>query len=117
MKPCKLSRICAAAALMLGGACAASQAPDGRACKAGEGRCTDAGYAVCNSDGAWDTPASCGSSACDATLGCIECVPGSTSCDGADVVRCGEDGKRGKVEPCDHDAGLVCDQGTCSDGC
>jgi hypothetical protein len=63
--------------------------------------------------GKWVTSVTC-PLACDTTLGCVECVPGSTACDGQDVVACTPNGQKGGVVA--HCQGS-CSSGTCSDPC
>jgi hypothetical protein len=63
--------------------------------------------------GHWVTGVKC-PLACDATLGCVECVPGSTACEGQDVVGCSAAGKKGGViAHCQS----TCSSGTCNDPC
>jgi len=63
--------------------------------------------------GHWVTNVTC-PLACDVTLGCVECVPGSTTCEGLNVVACGPDGKKGGVVA---QCQTSCNSGTCSDPC
>jgi hypothetical protein len=51
-------------------------------------------------------------------LRCTSCLPGSASCEGFDVLRCGADGSgRAKVETCDGSKGIACRQGVCKNLC
>ncbi len=51
-------------------------------------------------------------------LRCTACLPASASCDGFDVLRCGDDGQtRTKVETCERDKGIACRQGICKNLC
>jgi hypothetical protein len=51
-------------------------------------------------------------------LRCTACLPGSSSCEGFDVLRCGEDGQtRTKVETCEAAKGAACRQGVCKNLC
>jgi hypothetical protein len=64
--------------------------------------------------GHWITAVTC-PLACDATLGCVECVPGSTTCDGLAVMACTAAGKKGTVPIAT--CKTACSSGTCSDPC
>jgi hypothetical protein len=51
-------------------------------------------------------------------LRCTACLPSVASCDGFDVLRCGDDGQtRTKVETCDGSKGIACRQGVCKNLC
>ncbi|MBI4954708.1 MAG: IgGFc-binding protein [Myxococcales bacterium] len=51
-------------------------------------------------------------------LACTDCLPGTTTCDGADVVSCGADGTLGGVlQTCDPALGSACRGGSCSALC
>jgi hypothetical protein len=57
--------------------------------------------------------------ACAPTLlACTPCLPGESTCDGLDVLRCGADGQaRTKVETCDAEHGFACRSGVCTNLC
>jgi hypothetical protein len=51
-------------------------------------------------------------------LRCTTCLPASSSCDGFDVIRCGDDGEvRTKSETCNAEKGIACRQGVCKNLC
>ena len=51
-------------------------------------------------------------------LRCTACLPASSSCDGFDVLRCGDDGQtKTKVQTCNGDLGIACRQGVCKNLC
>jgi hypothetical protein len=80
--------------------------------------CFGATYTPCV-DGKAGTPITCESGACAPGLGCVTCVPGSTSCDGNQVRKCTDDGTSfgPVVETCDAGAGLICGNGKCGTAC
>jgi hypothetical protein len=51
--------------------------------------------------------------------GCFTCRPGTNTCSGDAVVKCGEDGEPSNevVQPCDVQGGEVCDKGECRKAC
>jgi len=65
------------------------------------------------------TPVKCATGACAPGLGCVDCVPGSTSCDGNDVKQCGPDGKVSGtvVQTCDASKSELCSNGKCGTAC
>ena len=79
----------------------------------GSKQCDLTAWQTCQG-GKWVTSVSC-PLACDPSKGCVECVPGSTTCDGLDVYQCGADGHKGTV-PIAH-CQSSCSSGTCSDPC
>jgi hypothetical protein len=87
--------------------------PIGTCYTEGSKQCDLTAWQTCQ-NGKWVTSVNCPLS-CDPTLGCVECVPGSTSCQGNDVVSCGADGHKGTV-PIAH-CQTSCSSGTCSDPC
>ncbi|CAN5912881.1 hypothetical protein BH11MYX4_BH11MYX4_09710 [soil metagenome] len=51
-------------------------------------------------------------------LRCTACVPGTASCDGFDVLQCGDDGAtRTRTATCDAEHGSACRQGMCKNLC
>jgi hypothetical protein len=87
--------------------------PTGACYTEGSKQCDITMWQTCQ-NGKWVNVTNCPLS-CDATLGCVECVPGSTSCQGNDVVGCGADGKKGTVPIAKCQTS--CSSGTCSDPC
>jgi hypothetical protein len=79
----------------------------------GEHECDGDDYLVCT-DGVWTLVESC-PTMCDATLGCVECIPSDTTCDGDVVMICNDDGMGYTAgEDCTA-AGQVCWDGVCVD--
>jgi hypothetical protein len=90
-------------------------ADSGGACS-GEGltQCDGNTFMTCQ-DGSWTVTAQCPVQ-CNGSIGCVECQPDSTYCDGEDVVSCDSSGNPGGVvETCDD--GLHCSEGYCADLC
>ncbi|MGK3971679.1 hypothetical protein WMF38_08160 [Sorangium sp. So ce118] len=88
-------------------------------CAAGETRC-GAGLARCEETAAglaWVTIHDCaaqGLVCASVELGCRQCLPGTSSCRGQDVVACEPDGSFGGVlDTCDTGAGEACRGGSC----
>jgi len=51
-------------------------------------------------------------------LRCTACLPGTSSCEGYDVVRCEADGQtRTKAQTCDFERGVACRRGLCLNLC
>ncbi|MDB4942735.1 MAG: hypothetical protein JWP97_2269 [Labilithrix sp.] len=51
-------------------------------------------------------------------LRCTSCLPGSASCSGFDVLRCGDDGEtRAVAQTCDSEKGEACRAGACKNLC
>jgi hypothetical protein len=87
--------------------------PIGQCYTEGAKQCDITVWQTCQG-GKWVNSVTCPLS-CDPTLGCVECVPGSTSCQGNDVVGCGADGKKGTVAIAHCQSS--CSSGQCSDPC
>ena len=87
-------------------------------CQPGQKVCVGADFQQCGDDGRFQTT-SCGvASVCDDTLGCITCLPGSSTCstDNTQVLSCNADGTRGAVSAtCGF--GETCRNGACVDSC
>ncbi|MGK3982438.1 IgGFc-binding protein [Sorangium sp. So ce136] len=88
-------------------------------CAAGETRC-GAELMRCEETAAglaWVTVDDCaaqGLVCASVELGCRQCVPGTSSCRGQDVMACEPDGSFGGVlDTCDTDAGEACRGGSC----
>lgn len=81
------------------------------------GICTSFGHQACNGDGTYAEPVACAENeTCDATLGCVVCVPDQLYCDGDNVNRCNSDGTGGTlVEECAD--GQACSNGQCKTPC
>ncbi len=119
----KITAMAAAIALWaaLGASCEATQgngsAGDGDTdsdtgdCTNGDSECVGLDYMVCT-DGAWTLQESC-PTACDPVLGCVECVPGDTYCDGDVVMVCDEDGQGYSAGQDCTEIGTTCDDGEC----
>lgn len=84
-------------------------------CKKGETRCSAAAFQSCE-NGTWRTRMTCfGGKLCHDKLACVDCAPGSTSCDGDDVRTCSDTGILGDVsETCGPG---LCQAGKCQDTC
>jgi hypothetical protein len=81
-------------------------------CAAGSVQCDGNTLQTCQA-GHWLTLQTC-PAACAPQLGCVECLPGTTICDGADRVRCTAQGTPGTVlEQCPQ----ACAGGECVDPC
>lgn len=114
-----LARALAGAALFAACAAPSPDAPGDPVspeCGAGATRCTDNAFQRCDG-GRWTAADACGERTCDEALGCVDCSPGATRCDGGDVLRCRADGRGEDREGCDHEAGLSCISGVCEDLC
>lgn len=113
------------AALALVGACSTSLpggpgGPGGAttACNDGATRCTDNTFETCAS-GVYTTTQACGE-ACDPTLGCVTCVPGSAVCTTRGDSRvCRDDGSGYDTTVCDPVQGVTCEatSGLCEGAC
>ncbi|WP_437759421.1 IgGFc-binding protein [Sorangium sp. So ce1389] len=95
------------------------QPPPEPPCAAGETRC-GADLARCEETAAglaWVTVDDCaaqGLVCASVELGCRQCLPGTSSCRGQDVVSCEPDGSfGGVVDTCDTGAGEACRGGSC----
>ncbi len=83
------------------------------------GSCEDAVYTPCEG-GQPGEPIDCGliDQVCVHGEGCLPCAPGQPYCVGNDVYDCDPDGLPGAlVEECDSEAGEVCANGACANGC
>ena len=73
-----------------------SDAPDVDAtppeCQEGGARCQGSTYQTCTG-GMWQTAMDC-PAACDATFGCVQCIPGTNLCEDGNVVTCPLHGSR-----------------------
>ena len=83
-------------------------------CNVGTHRCNSSTYEVC-SNGTWVTQEEC-AVACNETLGCVECTPGTGVCKDGDVHSCDASGTVGGLTmAC---TGMnICQGGTCVDAC
>src|SRR3954467_15223455 len=83
-------------------------------CNLGTHRCNSTTYEVC-SNGTWVTQEEC-PVACDETLGCVQCTPGTNVCMDGDVHSCDPAGTvGGTVTACT--GSNICQGGTCVDAC
>ncbi|MDC0667093.1 IgGFc-binding protein [Nannocystis radixulma] len=88
-------------------------------CPAGTIVCDGDTAQVCDGMGGFESEELC-PTACVPDVGCAECVPGDTRCQGNDVEKCDESGTAWNiVETCDGLQGLACDPqaGTCLGAC
>lgn len=129
----RLGLLLAASALALAAACSATSNPtdftgdgSGAAGSTGHGGAGGAGGgATCDvCEGQIFTPCGGGQPvecplACAHDLGCVTCVPGSTSCAGNEVHQCTEDGMDlgPVVQACDVAKGEKCSDGKCTNAC
>lgn len=88
----------------------------GPSCVEGASVCLDGTLQTC--EGGLVLRAPC-PGACDETLGCVLCIPGTGGCVDGAPARCADDGSAWEVEAeaCDLDAGSVCHEGACVDAC
>ena len=89
-------------------------------CAVGTIVCIGKTAAVCDGQGGSSSTNAC-SDACAYGLGCVLCVPGSTTCDANGAQKCSDDGSSWVAGICDAELGLSCDLtlgkcvGPCSD--
>ncbi|HVV82537.1 MAG TPA: IgGFc-binding protein [Kofleriaceae bacterium] len=89
---------------------------DDTQCTDGMKRCDAEKHQVCSA-GTWVTDDSC-PLACDATLGCVTCVPNTGTCDGDMSHACRPDGSGYVDEYCDPVQGISCGaSGVCEGAC
>jgi hypothetical protein len=91
-------------------------------CAAGEGRCVSGMVWETCTGGHWGGGVNCEESGdvCVDGLGCVDCYPDHTRCNGNDVEQCGDDGATWTVvDTCDPAAGESCDaaSGVCINPC
>ncbi len=108
---------CVAYALLVAAACGPGPRDNNPNCTS---LCTALGFQQCNEDGSFDPPMLCSpDQTCDATYGCVVCVPDELYCAGPtsnDVHRCNGAGTDGTyVESCPMDN--VCSGGQCKTPC
>ncbi len=77
-------------------------------CPAGTTVCQGATALVCDGQGGSTGSTAC-PSACASGLGCVLCVPGSTTCDANGAKKCSDDGSAWLTATCDPELGLSCD--------
>jgi hypothetical protein len=82
-------------------------------CTAGQKQCQYGGALEQCVDGQWQTISQC-PAACDPTLGCVQCVPNGTMCQGQNVVACTPQGTPGAVVATCQGS---CQNGACNDPC
>ena len=102
---------------LVAAACMEPRDPPGGPCTDGDQRCNGGAFEVCR-DGHFVIAERCPITCVD-TLGCVECVPGSTTCEGEDAHICRNDGSGYDPFVCDPLQGLSCDVDahTCSGAC
>ena len=86
----------------------------GPLCIDGAHRCEGNTFEVC-SGAAWQTASVC-PNVCDESAGCVECIPGSTTCAEGNIHTCNADGTLGP-ESMACGGATVCDAGQCVDAC
>lgn len=109
--------VCLVAAGLLGG-CSSDVLSGGDLCQQGQMVCAGNTLKTCGSDGTMQSKTCDGATFCDATLGCIECSPGTSVCgsNNVEVHTCNADGTVGAVAmTCDF--GQACANGSCVDAC
>lgn len=84
-------------------------------CTDGTKRCTGNDLEVCQG-GKYEKDQTC-PMACDATLGCVACVPNTGTCNGDTSTACLPDGSGFADEYCDPVMGSTCDAGLCTGPC
>ncbi|HRI49550.1 MAG TPA: hypothetical protein PLW65_05160 [Pseudomonadota bacterium] len=88
-------------------------------CEAGKRRCSGNEVQTCDANGAFVPTTSCGlAQSCDATLGCIDCSPGTSVCanNNLEVHSCTDTGQIGPLTSmCSF--GQTCQNGSCVDSC
>ncbi len=85
-------------------------------CVDGQQRCDGQELQTCQS-GHFKDAQQC-ANACDETLGCVLCVPGTGTCNGNTSMACNEDGQGYHEEVCDPVQGVTCgSSGTCEGAC
>jgi hypothetical protein len=99
-----------------GGKIGDSSGDGGSTCTAPDQRCTGNTLQTCV-DGTFEDQTEC-PNACDATLGCVACVPGTATCNGDTSSRCTSDGMGFVEEQCDPLLGVSCGaSGLCEGAC
>ncbi len=84
-------------------------------CPANAQRCDGTRLERCT-DGAWTTQEEC-PYACNATLGCVLCEPGTGTCSAGTATSCLPDGSGYQGEYCDPELGVSCIDGACQGAC
>jgi hypothetical protein len=89
----------------------------GDPCTAGQTSCDGQALLMCE-DGRFVTSQNC-PAACDATLGCVVCVPGTGTCGADKALTCNSDGTGYIEQDCTPELGLSCDveTGRCDGAC
>jgi hypothetical protein len=90
-------------------------------CTPGTILCNGNEMSVCQDDGTWGDPEDCGALVCSEELGCVMCLPGTSSClDSTTSQTCLDDGSGyTATDICDAELGIVCDDATgeCEGAC
>ncbi|MBI5536163.1 MAG: hypothetical protein HY898_25805 [Deltaproteobacteria bacterium] len=71
----------------------------------------------CDANGLWTAQVDCGAQICSTSYGCVNCLPGTATCNGATSHMCLPDGSGYLDTPCDPLMGSNCDQGMCTGPC
>jgi len=91
-----------------------AQADGGVACVVGQTTCLGNTFQTCE-NGVFTDSQVC-SNVCDGQLGCVDCLPNQSFCDGNSAFTCTSDGHKGDlIETCTGE--LICSQGRCVDAC
>ena len=77
-------------------------------CTAGTQVCQGATSVICDGAGGVSSSTVCPDT-CAPALGCVLCIPGSTTCDGNGAKKCSDDGSAWLDSSCDAELGLSCD--------
>jgi hypothetical protein len=83
-------------------------------CTDGMQQCAGAEFQTCTG-GMWVTAVTC-PTACDNTIGCVACEPGTNTCMNGDVATCDANGNPGAVTMM-CTGSTVCENGACVDAC
>src|SRR5688500_2304077 len=86
----------------------------GPECTDGQHRCAGPVFEVCTG-GQWTTQEEC-PVACNDSLGCVTCQPGTTVCENGNVHTCDDAGNVG-AETMQCTGSNICEEGMCVDAC
>lgn len=91
---------------------------DEPACPQGEVVCDGDTAQVCDGMGGFESAEDC-PAGCVPGVGCIECEPGTSTCEGAVALKCAADGSGYIATPCDEVQDVTCDPdaGACVGAC
>jgi len=86
----------------------------GPVCTDGDHRCASSTFQVCVG-GQWSTQEEC-TAVCAEGLGCVQCQPGESVCDGGNVHSCDSNGNLGG-QTAECTGSTICEDGACVDAC